>query len=202
MRCNNSSVNPSGPAAWSGFVLPLLDGHPYPQPAVGRRYPAREAAGAQFQPHGRAVGPEVGKGNHEVQDVEVLRRRQLGESPPLADRRITAIGADDQVRRELTRPVRAIGPHPDHAVPRPDQVPDRRSHVELEGRVLAGLLGEHGEDRRLGDEAADKAQRRGREPGPPPAPLVNVDRVDDSPRELAEPVPEPHLVEGVKAAGL
>ena len=132
----------------------------------------------------------------------MLRRRQLGESPPLADRRITAIGADDQVRRELTRPVRAVGPHPDHAVPRPDQVPDRRSHVELEGRVLAGLLGEHGEDRRLGDEAADEAQRRGREPGPPPAPLVDVDRVDDGPRELAEPVPEPHLVEGVKAAGL
>jgi hypothetical protein len=36
----------------------------------------------------------------------------------------------------------------------------------------------------------------------PSAPLVEVDRVDDSPRELAEPVPEPHLVEGVKAAGL
>ena len=65
-----------------------------------------------------------------------------------------------------------------------------------------GLLGEHGEDRRLGDEAADEAQRRGREPGPPPAPLVDVDRVDDSPRELTKPVPEPHLVEGVKAAGL
>ncbi len=75
-------------------------------------------------------------------------------------------------------------------------------HVELEGRVLAGLLGEHGEDRRLGDEAADEAQRRGREPGPPPAPLVEVDRVDDGLGELAEPVPEPHLVEGVKAAGL
>ena len=103
---------------------------------------------------------------------------------------------------ELARPVRAVGLHPDHAVPRPDQVPDRRPHVELEGRVLAGLLGEHGQDRRLRDEAADEAQRRGRDPGPPPAPLVDVDRVDDSLRELAEPVPEPHLVEGVKAAGL
>ena len=44
--------------------------------------------------------------------------------PPLADRRITAVGADDQVRRELARPVRAVGLHPDHAVPRPDQVPE------------------------------------------------------------------------------
>ena len=100
-----------------------------------------------------------------------------------------------------------LGPVPLSAFPRfplfaPDQVPDRRSQVELEGRVLAGLLGEHGEDRRLGDEAADEAQRLGRDPGPPPAPLVEVDRVDDGPGELAEPVPEPHLVEGIDAAGL
>src|SRR5262249_44365866 len=54
----------------------------------------------------------------------------------------------------------------------------------------------------LGDEAGDEAQRLGCEPGPPPAPLVKVDRVDDGPGELAEPVPEPHLVEGVHAAGL
>jgi hypothetical protein len=74
--------------------------------------------------------------------------------------------------------------------------------VELKGPVLAGLLGEHVEDRRLGDEAGDEAQRRSREPGPPPAPLVKVDGVDDGPGELADPVPEPHLVEGVKAAGL
>jgi len=26
----------------------------------------------------------------------------------------------------------------------PDQVPNRATHVELEGRVLAGLLGEYG----------------------------------------------------------
>jgi len=74
--------------------------------------------------------------------------------------------------------------------------------VQLEGRVLAGLLGDHAEDRRLGDEAADEAQRRGGEPGPPPAALVEVDRVDDGPGELAEPVQEPHLVEGIQAAGL
>jgi hypothetical protein len=74
--------------------------------------------------------------------------------------------------------------------------------VELEGRVLAGLLGEHGQDRRLGDEAADEAQRLGRDPGPPPSPLVEVDRLDDGPGELAEPIPESHLVEGINAAGL
>ncbi len=195
-------AEPFRPGGLQRLVLALLDGHADPQPAVGRRYPAREAARTQFEAHGRAVGPEVGEGHHEVQDVEVLRRRQLGESPPLADRRITAIGADDQVRRELPRPVRAIGLHPHHAVPRPDQVPERCPQVELEGRVLAGLLGEHSEDRRLGDEAADEAQRLGRDPGPPPAPLVEVDRVDDGPGELAEPVPEPHLVEGIDAAGL
>jgi hypothetical protein len=74
--------------------------------------------------------------------------------------------------------------------------------VELEGRVLAGLRGEHGKDRRLGDEAGDEAQRPDREPGPPTAPLIEVDRVDDGLGELAEPVPEPHLVEGVDAVGL
>src|SRR5262249_17199378 len=51
-------------------------------------------------------------------------------------------------------------------------------------------------------EAGDKAQRRGGEPGPPPAPLVELDRVDDGLGELAESVAEPHLVEGVNAAGL
>ena len=68
--------------------------------------------------------------------------------------------------------------------------------------MLAGLVGEHGEDGRLGDEAADEAQRLGGESGPQPAPLVKVDRVDDGPGELAEPVAEPHLVEGVDAAWL
>ena len=48
----------------------------------------------------------------------------------------------------------------------------------------------------------DEAQRLGREPGPPTASLIEVDRVDDRLGELAEPVPKPHLVEGVDAAGL
>ena len=74
--------------------------------------------------------------------------------------------------------------------------------MKLEGRVLAGLRGEHGEDRRLGDEAGDETQRLDREPGPPTAPPIEVNRVDDGLGELAEPVPEPHLVEGVDAAGL
>jgi hypothetical protein len=74
--------------------------------------------------------------------------------------------------------------------------------VELEGRVLGGLVGEHGEDRRLGGEAADEAQRLGRDPGPPPSPLIEVDRLDDGPGELSESVPESHLVEGVNATGL
>src|SRR5262249_60463299 len=38
--------------------------------------------------------------------------------------------------------------------------------------------------------------------GPPPAPLVDVVRLDAGPGELAEPVPKPHLVEGVNAARL
>src|SRR5262249_48355433 len=47
-----------------------------------------------------------------------------------------------------------------------------------------------------------EAQRLRCDPGSPPASLVDVDRVDDGPRELAEPIPEPHLVEGVNAARL
>jgi len=44
------------------------------------------------------------------------------------------------------------------------------------------------------DSVASRARRR--------PPLVDVDHVDDGPGELAEPVPEPHLVEGVNAARL
>src|SRR5262249_59731566 len=40
------------------------------------------------------------------------------------------------------------------------------------------------------------------ERGGRPTALVDVDRVDDGSGELAEPVPEPHLVEGVNAARL
>ena len=94
------------------------------------------------------------------------------------------------------------GPSAEHPFARPDQIPNLRPHVQLEGRVLAGLFGEHGEDRRLGDKAADEAQRFGRDPGPPPSPLVEVYRLDDGPGELAEPISESHLVEGVNAAGL
>jgi len=195
-----------GEHIWPGgaevLVLPLLDGHAYPELAVSRGYPTREAARPQFQPYGRVVGPEVGEGDYEVQDVEVLRRPQFRKGPLLADSRITTVGTDNEVRRELVRPVRAVRPHPSDTVLRPDQVPNRGTHVELEGRVLAGLLGEHGENRRLGDEPGDEAQRLGCEPGSSPAPLVDVDRVDDCPRELAETVPEPHLVEGVNAARL
>jgi hypothetical protein len=43
------------------------------------------------------------------------------------------------------------------------------------------------------DSVAIRARRR---------PLVEVDGVDDGPGELAEPFAEPHLVEGVDAAGL
>ena len=63
------------------LVLALLDGHSDPEPTVGRRYAARDATRAQLQPHGRVVGPEFGKGHHEVQHVEVLRRPQRGERP-------------------------------------------------------------------------------------------------------------------------
>jgi hypothetical protein len=68
--------------------------------------------------------------------------------------------------------------------------------------MLAGLVSEHGEDRRLGDEAGNEAQRLGRESSSLSPPLVNLDRGNKGPRELTEPVPESHLVEGVKAAGL
>src|SRR5262249_55807002 len=184
---------------WPGglqvLVLPLPDGHAYPELAVGRGYPTREAARPQFQPYGRVVRPEGGEGDQEGQDVEVLRPHQLRKGPPLADGRVTAGGADNAVCREVARPVRAVGPTPDDTALCPDQVPNRGTNVELEGRMLAGLLGKHGEDRRLGDEAGDEAQRLGCEPGSPPAPLVDVDRVDDGPGELAEPVPEPHLVD-------
>ena len=50
--------------------------------------------------------------------------------------------------------------------------------------MLAGLVREHGEDCRLGDEAADEAQRLAREPGAPPAALVELDGVDGRPGEL------------------
>src|SRR5215470_15874154 len=53
-------VWPGGPQV---LVLPLLDGHAYPEPAVGRGYPTREAARPQFQPYGGVVGPEVGEGD-------------------------------------------------------------------------------------------------------------------------------------------
>src|SRR5262249_48936324 len=159
-------VWPGGPQV---LVLPLLDGHAYPESAVGRGYPTREAARPQFQPYGRVVGPEVGEGDQEVQDVEVLRRRKLRKSPPLADGRVTTVGADNEVRWEIVRPVWVVGPHPDDPVLCPDQVPNRGTHVELEGRVLSGLLGEHGEDCRLGDEPGDEAQRLGCDPGSPPA---------------------------------
>src|SRR5262249_5440394 len=135
VRCNNSSMNASGPAARKVLVLPLLDGHSYPELAVGRGYPTREAARPQFQPYSRVVGPEVRKGDEEVQDVEVLRRRKLRKGPPLADGRITAIGADNEVRWEVMRPIRAVGSHPDDTVLCPDQVPNRSTHVEPEGRV-------------------------------------------------------------------
>src|SRR5262249_27232426 len=68
--------------------------------------------------------------------------------------------------------------------------------------MLAGLLGEHGEDRRLRDEAADEAQSLGFEPGSPLAPLIDVDHADDGARELAKSIPETHLVKGVDAARL
>src|SRR5262249_56756269 len=128
-------------------------------------------------------------------DVEVLRRRQLSEGPPLADRRITAVRTDHEIRREVVRSLWAVGPHPYDTVLCPDQVTNRGTHVEVEGRVLARLLGDHGEDRRLGDKAGNEAQRLSCDPGSPPASLVDVDRVDDGPRELAEPIPEPHLVD-------
>src|SRR5262249_51082917 len=75
-------VRSAGPQV---LVLTLLDGHPHPELAVGRRYPARETARAQFQPHSRAVRPEVGEGDDEVQDIEVLRRWTLRNAPPRAD---------------------------------------------------------------------------------------------------------------------
>ena len=77
------------------------------------------------------------------------------------------------------------------AVPRADRGPRRRPHVEFDGRAPARLIGEHGEDCRLGDEAGDKAQRRGREPASPPASLVELDRVDDGPGKLAGWAPSP-----------
>ena len=40
------------------------------------------------------------------------------------------------------------------------------------------------------------------DPGTPAASPIQVDRLDESLGELAKPVPEPHLVEGVDAAGL
>jgi hypothetical protein len=192
-------VRPAGPQV---LVLPLLESQTHPEPAIGRGYPAREAARAQFQPHGRAIGPEVGERDQEVQDVEVLRRRQLGERPPLTDGRITPVGANNKIGQVFPRPVRTVGQHPGHPVPGPDQVPDRRPHVQFKRQVLAGLVGEHGEDCGLGDEAGDEAQRLGRDPGAPPSPLVEVNRVDVGPGELAEPVAQSHLVEGVNAAGL
>jgi hypothetical protein len=64
------------------------------------------------------------------------------------------------------------------------------------------MVGEQGEDCGLGDEAGDEAQRLGRDSSAPPTPLVEVDGVDDGTGELAEPVAQPHLVEGVNAARL
>src|SRR6516164_2323047 len=129
-------------------------------------------------------------------------RRLTPDSRSLEWRRLTAVDADNEVRWKVVRPLRTFGPHTDDTVLCQDQVPNRGTHVELERRALAGLLREHREDRRLGDKAGDEAQRLGCEPGSPPPPLVDVDHVDDSPGELAEPVPELHLVEGVNAARL
>src|SRR5262249_56133284 len=118
-----------GKRVWPGgaqlLVLPLLDGHAYPEPAVGRGYPTREAARPQFQPHGRVIGPEVGEGDEEVQDVEVLRRRQLRKGSPLADGRITAVSTDNEIGREVVRSLWPVGPHPDDTALCPDQVPNR-----------------------------------------------------------------------------
>ena len=44
------------------------------------------------------------------------------------------------------------------------------------------------------ESVASRARRR--------PPLIEVNRVDDGLGELAEPVPEPHLVEGIQAARL
>src|SRR5262249_36909121 len=131
-----------------------------------------------------------------------LRRWQLLKGPLLADGRITAVGADHEVRREVARPVRAVGTYSSDPVLRPDQIADCGTHGELEGRGPAGRLGQHGEDCRLGNEPADEAQRLASEPGSPPASLIDVDRVDDGLRELSKPIPEPHLVERVEAARL
>ena len=70
----------------------------------------------------------------------MLRRQRFNEDPVLAERRVTAVGADDQIRYALPRPRQPAPPGLDREPP---------PHVEVEGRVLAGLLGEHGEDRRL-----------------------------------------------------
>src|SRR5262249_20855776 len=105
---------PGGPQV---LVLPLPDGHANPKLAVGRGYPAREAARPQFQPYGRVIRPEVGERDQEVQDVEVLRRRQLRKTPPLAHGRITAVGTRTEIRREIVRPFRAVRPHSNDTIP-------------------------------------------------------------------------------------
>jgi hypothetical protein len=137
-----------------------------------------------------------GKGTGEAQHVEVLRRRDLSKAAPIAKCREPAVRAGHEVGQEI------VGPHSDDAFSGPDQVPDYSAHVEAEGGMLAGLVREHGEDCRLGDEAGDKAQRRGREPGPSPPLLVELDRVDGRPGELTQPLAKPHLVERVDAARL
>src|SRR5262249_42889644 len=110
-------VWPGGPQV---LVLPLLDGQAYPELTVGCGDPTRDAARPQFQPYGRAIAPAVGEADQEAQDVEVRRVRRLGKCPPLADGRITDVGTDNEVGREVVRSVRAVGPHPNDTLLCPD----------------------------------------------------------------------------------
>jgi hypothetical protein len=132
VRRSSSSASPSGPAACSALYWPfwmVIPTHSRPS-AVG--IPTVRQPGPSSRRTVLRSGQKSGKGTKKVEDIEVLRRRQLREGPALTDRRITAVGADDQIRRELTRPLRAVGPHPDHAIPRKNHVPDRRPQAELE----------------------------------------------------------------------
>ena len=112
-------------------------------------------------------GQKAGKGTMKFRTSKCCGDGGSVKPARLADGRETAVGADDEIRQRS----REGRPLPSACTPTtrsPDRIRSRtaRPHVELEGRVLAALLGEHAEDRRLRDEAGDEAQRTRSRAGP------------------------------------
>ncbi len=151
-----------GAAGAQGRKAAFGDDEPDLELAVGGGEDDGGALGCHLDLGRRPIGIAVGVRDLEPEDVVVLRGGDFGEATVFARRRVTAVGAHDEIGPVLARSVIGVGADADHAAVLAQEVAHGDAAVEAEGRVLPCLIGQHLEQCRLRHEARLPPAKPGR----------------------------------------